>query len=64
MNSYVVLLWELGSLPADPPIAFVCQADNLDHAEEQAENAYEGCHIAWVVEGDDVSAAYADYWGT
>lgn len=30
----------------------VHQADDADHAEEQAENAYPGCEILWVNEGE------------
>lgn len=62
MNDYVVLLWESDSLPADPPIAFTCQADDTEHAEEQAENAYADCGIAWVYEGNNVGAAFDDYY--
>jgi hypothetical protein len=31
----------------------VNQADNAEHAEEQAENAYPGCTVLWVNEGED-----------
>jgi hypothetical protein len=29
------------------------QADDVEHAEEQAENAYPGCTILWVNEGEN-----------
>lgn len=60
---YVVLYWEAGSAPADVPLVFECQADDTEHAEEQCENAYPDCNIAWVVQTDDVDAAWSDYWG-
>jgi hypothetical protein len=62
MSTYIVLYWEVGHLPADPPISFRCHADDADHAEEQCKNAYPGCAIAWVWEGESGDDAYADYW--
>lgn len=50
--------------PADPPFAFKCMAENTEHAEEQCLNAEPDADIVWVVDTDDVQAAYADYWNT
>jgi hypothetical protein len=52
--------------PADvhavnPPEAFLCCADNGDHAEERCRNAYPNCDVLWTHLGD-VAEAYRDYW--
>jgi hypothetical protein len=62
MNSYVVLYRDDSLLPADAPLAFVCDADDADHAEEQCENAYPDSQVVWVVEGTQVQVAYDDYY--
>lgn len=63
MNTYTVLYRDDSLEPADAPYAFVCQADDSDHAEEQCLNAYPDCEVVWVVQTGDVDAAYANYWG-
>lgn len=62
LTHFVVLYWEHDMKPADPPIAFCCWAEDVDHAESQCENAYPGCSIAWVVDTKDVAAAFDSYW--
>lgn len=62
MNSYIVLYRDDTLTPADMPLAFACDADDYEHAEEQFENAYPKARIVWVVDTDDVEAAYADYY--
>lgn len=48
MNEYRVSLYEE---PGDKfLLMFDCHADDADHAEEQAENAYPGCEIRLVTE--------------
>ena len=43
MNNYRVMLYEE---PGDKfRLVFDCSADDAEHAEEQAENAYPGCII-------------------
>lgn len=64
MQPFTVLYRTEELLPADPPLAFLCQADDTEHAEEQCENAYPGCDVVWTVITDDVQEAYADYWGS
>jgi hypothetical protein len=32
---------------------FLCQADDIEHAEEQVENAYPDCEILWVDQEKD-----------
>jgi hypothetical protein len=64
LKAYVVLYYEPVSPPANPPLAFVCQAEDADHAEEQCMNAYPTCCVAWVVASCSVSAAYNDYWAS
>jgi len=41
---------------------FLCSAEDPDHAEEQAEDAYPNCNVVWVEEGNDPYAALDDYW--
>lgn len=62
MKPYIVLYWDDASRPADEPLAFECQADDNDHAEEQCADAYPGCTVAWVFLGSAVDDAYCDYW--
>ncbi len=46
MKAYQVCLYEE---PGDKfRLMFDCQADDPDHAEEQAENAYPGCEVLYV----------------
>lgn len=63
MNSYVVL-YRIESImsPLDAPFGFVCQADDPDHAEEQAINAYPDCDVVWVSNGDSYQAALDDFY--
>lgn len=61
MKTFLVLYREhpedLGDL-----LGFRCQADNGDHAEEQCMNAYPGCDVLWLFEGDNLEAALKDYY--
>ncbi len=41
------------------PIAFECQAEDMDHAIEQAENAYPGCRVLGTEEDDFSDGARA-----
>lgn len=63
LSTHIVLYRDDSLLPADAPLAFVCEAEDGDHAEEQCENAYPGCDVVWVVLTSDVDAAYQNYWG-
>ena len=62
MNHYIVLYRE-GGPPMDVPLAFACQGDDADHAEEQCDDAYPDCEIVWVWEGESADDAYQNYWG-
>lgn len=62
MVTFIVLYLE-EAVPVGAPLAFVCQADDGEHAEEQCQNAYPWCQVVWVFQGDDPNAAYCDYWG-
>ena len=64
MQPYVVLYRDQALLPFDMPFAFMCQADDSDHAEEQTLDAYPDAEIVWVVQTISVDEALADYWGT
>ncbi len=64
MQPYVVLYRDQALLPFDTPFAFICQADDTDHAEEQTLDAYPDAEIMWTVQTADVDAALLDYWGT
>jgi hypothetical protein len=49
----------------DAPLAlegFLCSAEDSEHAEEQAEDAYPGCDVVWIQEGTDWQDAQANYW--
>lgn len=63
MTAYIVLYRDAAARPADPPLAFRCSADDVDHAEEQVLNAYgKDTDVVWVVDTDNVRDAYADYY--
>lgn len=63
MQTYIVLYKTPDILPFDPPLGFICQADDTEHAEEQCMDAYPDCEIVWVVITDNMQDALADYWG-
>jgi hypothetical protein len=63
-ESYAIPYGEPGDFLFDAPLAFVCQADDADHAEEQCEGAYPGCEIVWMVATANPEEAYEDYYGT
>jgi len=65
LEDYTVLLFEDDTLRSwsNHPIAFVCQAEDTDHAEEQAENAYPNGVIVWAVRTNEPKVALADYYG-
>ena len=46
------------------PQAFLCQAEDMDHADEQCMDAYPDAHIVWAEEGVDVPRAFENYWYT
>lgn len=50
--------------PLDTPFSFLCMAEDVDHAEEQATNAYPDTDIVWVVQTDNPDHALNDYWQT
>lgn len=62
LDPWVVLYRDDSLLPLDPPLAFVCRAEDGDHAEAQCVNAYPGCEVMWTYLGD-AEDAYQDYWG-
>lgn len=62
MKTYIVLYIDADALIGDPIEAFKCQADDVDHAEEQCENAYPNCGIVWVWDGPNADEAFQDYW--
>lgn len=67
LSNFVVLYRDDSLLPADPPLGFQCDAENSEHAEEQCENAYPGCTIAWVWQGPrgvGMEPALQDYWNS
>ena len=69
MRSYVLLYRTKHMRPGDEPLAFVAEAaDNLDHAEEQLENAYpdDSVSVIWSLRGgaNDVESAYSDWWAS
>jgi hypothetical protein len=66
LHDFVVLYREREALPYDPPLAFACQAEDADHAEEQCQDAEPEARVAWIVQTHDPEVAIADYykpWG-
>ena len=61
LDEWTVLYREKGSLPADPPQAFICRAEEGDHADEQCRNAYPDCDVVWSYLGDS-EGAYREYY--
>ena len=61
LDPWVVLYRDDSLRHLDPPLAFACQAEDGDHAEEQCVNAYPGCEVVWTYLGD-AADAYKDYW--
>jgi hypothetical protein len=59
---YIVLYRAPGSKPLDAPLAFKCEADDGDHAEEQFQDANPDSEVVWVHQSDDVQAALDDYY--
>ena len=63
LYSMTVLYRNADSLPADPPLAFVCDAEDSEHAEEQCKNAYPNCIVVWIaLECETVEEALVDYY--
>lgn len=62
LKSYVVLFVE----PEYPleVFGFVCDAEDEDHAEEQALDAYPDANVVWVEEGTETAIAFEHYWET
>ena len=62
IKDYVVLFID----PDEPFVleGFLCEADDADHAEEQAVDAYPRCDVVWVEEGNDWRGAQERYWDT
>lgn len=63
MLDFCVLYRDADQPVLDVPLAFLCKADDADHAEEQCMDANPNCEILWVVDTDDPFRAYDDYWG-
>ena len=62
VNTYIVLYRDDSLPPLAPPLAFRCDADDTEHAEEQCENAYPEALIIWVVQTDSVGVALGDWY--
>ena len=42
---------------------FICDAEDIDHAEEQCQNAYPECNIFWVHKGNSIIDAKNEWIG-
>jgi len=62
MQTFTVLYHEAGSSGFDDPLAFVCEAEGHDHAEEQCLDAYPNCDVVTVEDTDDVGEALERYY--
>jgi hypothetical protein len=63
MKDFIVLYRTEYLAALDHPSGFACKAEDVDHAEEQCENAYPDCDIVWVWEGTDYHDALQDCYG-
>lgn len=62
LMNFVVLYREKNQDDLTVPLAFVCQAESGDHAEEQCLNAYPDARIVWIIIGKDVREALQSWW--
>lgn len=62
MKPYSVIHRDNGANPLETPEIFLCQADDDNHAEEQAANSYPNSDILWISEGPDHEKALANYY--
>lgn len=63
MSKYIVLYRPAGADCFSEPLGFRCEADDLDHAEEQMSNFEPTASIVWAVETDNLATAIDDYYG-
>lgn len=61
LKPYIILYREDNEVLIDP-WGYKVMAEDLDHAEEQFENAEPHCEILWVVQTDDYYIAVEDYY--
>jgi hypothetical protein len=61
-HPYVVIYRTYDHPACDPPLVFACAAEDVDHAEEQCQDAEPGAEIAWVVATERPEIALADYY--
>ena len=61
METYMILYRESGEHLIDP-WGYKVLAEDLDHAEEQFENANPDCEILWVEVTDDYDTALENYY--
>lgn len=66
---FFVVLYRIKPIenPLEQPLGFKCQAENADHAEEQAMNSYPDAEILWLHEGDSdagMEQALKDYFSS
>lgn len=62
MTPFVVLYRTKYLTELEEPFGFYCEADNLDHAEEQLINAEPDADIVWVVETNNYQEALSNYY--
>ncbi len=62
MKDYVVLYRIDGYSALDVPFAFVCQAEDTVHVEEQMMSYDESAEIVWVYCGHSVDLAFDEYY--
>lgn len=61
MQTYIVLYYVPGMPQDETPFGFKAQADDMEHAKEQAWNAYPDAEIVYVHEGADYLQACDEY---
>ena len=67
LKDFIVIYREDKNVIGTELMAFTCEAEDSDHAEEQFQDAYPDDRfpdydLLWVVEGADIDAAFDDYY--
>lgn len=63
MNTFTVLYRTPDLFADEEPFAFRCEADDVDHAEEQCGDAEPNADIVWVAQTGDVQVTFLNYYG-
>lgn len=62
LSTWTVLYAEAGCVPGEVPLAFLCRAEDKDHAQEQCRNAYPDCEVVFTAQTGSLITAYDAYY--